>query len=192
MASSGSTTTSSAATSTAGGRANPTAKSIALPSSTTRSAAASASENVPSAGSRSPRGLSIGTTGHPEGGLERRDPGTVPAPVHARTGEDDRPFRSGDSANDVGGDRTRERPRAAFELRRPGPASIAGIRIEHVERQRDVRRSRPPRARAGDGGGGVMSELLDADGAPGGLDERARDIDLRQLLERAVSVGAHR
>ena len=63
MASSGSMTTISAAVSTAGGRADPTAKSIALPSSTTRSDAPSTSENVPSAGSRSPRGLSIGTTG---------------------------------------------------------------------------------------------------------------------------------
>ena len=60
---SGSMATKSAVASTAGGRANPTEKSIVLPSRTTRSDAASTSENVPRAGSRSPRGLSIATTG---------------------------------------------------------------------------------------------------------------------------------
>ena len=125
-------------------------------------------------------------------GLDRRNPGAGPASIQAGTGEDDGPLRPGQPPRNVIGDRTRKRTGAACELRRPHPAPFAGRGIEHVERQRDVHRPGPPGARAGDGGGDVVSDPPCAAGTPRGLDERAHEVDLRHLLERAGAVGRDR
>ena len=127
-----------------------------------------------------------------ERSLERRDSIAVSAPIHARTGQHQGSLRPCDSADDVIGGRTREDLRPALQLRRVHPARIDGLGIEHIERKRDVRRARPSRAGAGDGGRGVVPELLHAAGTPGGLDDGTRDVDLGHLLERSASVRPDR